>query len=164
MSKEVRALIESGYAVDVLCLRNEGEKKNETIGKVRVYRLSHQHRRGSLLRYCFEYALSFIKMTVMATLLYCRNRYGCIQVNTLPDPLVFVTVIPRLLGAKVLLDMHEPTPELFTTKYGTEKHKILYKLIVFLEQISLKYANASLAVNDTIRQRYIERGITRIAV
>ncbi|MHC4905438.1 MAG: glycosyltransferase family 4 protein [Planctomycetota bacterium] len=158
MSKEVRALIESGYAVDVLCLRNEGEKKNETIGKVRVYRLSHQHRRGSLLRYCFEYALSFIKMTVMATLLYCRNRYGCIQVNTLPDPLVFVTVIPRLLGAKVLLDMHEPTPELFTTKYGTEKHKILYKLIVFLEQISLKYANASLAVNDTIRQRYIERG------
>ncbi|MHC4988521.1 MAG: hypothetical protein ACYTFX_08525, partial [Planctomycetota bacterium] len=99
VSKEVRALIESGYAVDVLCLRNEGEKKNETIGKVRVYRLSHQHRRGSLLRYCFEYALSFIKMTVMATLLYCRNRSGCIQVNTLPDPLVFVTVIPRLLGA-----------------------------------------------------------------
>ena len=158
VSKEVRALVESGYMVDVLCLRNQGEKKKETIGNVRVYRLLHQHRRGSLLRYCFEYALSFIKMTVMATLLYFRNRYGCIQVNTLPDPLVFVTIIPRLLGAKVLLDMHEPTPELFTTKYGREKHKILYKLIVFLEQISLKYANASLAVNDTIRRRYIERG------
>ena len=158
VSKEVRALLESGYSVDVLCLRYNGQKKKEDMEGVRVYRLSHQRSRGSLLRYLYEYCLSFIKMTAMTTVLFFRNRYQCIQVNTLPDPLVFVTMIPRIFGAKVLLDMQEPAPELFITKYGSDKHRILLKLIILLEQLSLKYANAALTVNEILRERFIQRG------
>lgn len=158
VSKEVRALLESGYSVDVLCLRYNGEKRREEVEGVRVYRLSHQHRRGSLLRYLYEYFLSFLKMTAMATVLFFRHRYQCIQVNTLPDPLVFVTMIPRIFGAKVLLDMQEPAPELFVTKYGSDRHRTLVRLITILEQVSLKYANAALTVNESLRERFIERG------
>lgn len=156
--KEVCALLEAGYLVDVLCLRHDGQKKMEEIDGVRVYRLSHQHQRGSLLRYLYEYCLSFLKMTVMATLLFFRNRYQCIQVNTLPDALVFVTMIPRIFGAKVLLDMQEPAPELFVTKYSSGKYKVFVKLIILLEQLSLRYANAVLTVNESLRERLIERG------
>jgi len=156
--KEVRALFESGYSVDVLCLRHEGQNRQEEVDGVHIYRLSHQHRRGSLSRYIYEYCLSFLKMTVMATVLFFRHRYHCIQVNTLPDPLVFVTIIPRIFGAKVLLDMQEPAPELFITKYGSGKNSVLLKLIILLEQLSLKYANASLTVNESLRERFIQRG------
>jgi glycosyltransferase involved in cell wall biosynthesis len=158
VSKEVRALLEAGYAIDVLCLQYNGQKKKEEIDGVRVYRLSHQHRRGSLLRYFYEYCLSFLKMFFVATALFFRNRYQCIQVNTLPDYLVFVTVIPRIFGVKVLLDMQEPSPELFITKYGSDKNKVLIKLIILLEQLSLKYADAALAVNESLRARFIQRG------
>jgi len=158
VSKEVRALLESGYSVDVLCLRYDGQKRKEEVEGVRVYRLCHQHRRGSLLRYLYEYFLSFFKMTVMTTVLFFRHRYQCIQVNTLPDFLVFVTMIPRIFGAKVLLDMQEPAPELFVTKYGSNRYRILVKLITILEQVSLKYSNAVLTVNESLRERFIERG------
>lgn len=156
--KEVRALCEANYAVDVLCLKRPGEKSSELVGKAQVYRLSHQHQRRSLLRYFYEYGLSFSKMLVMVTALHFRRSYDCIQVNTLPDPLVFVTIIPRLLGARVLLDMHEPTPELFITKYGENNSRLILKLIVFMEQLSIKYADAVLTVNEILRQRFIERG------
>ncbi len=156
--KEIRALRGAGYAVDIICLRRPGQKYRETIDGVQVYRIPQQHQRSSLVRYLFEYGLSFIIMAVMVTVLYFRRRYFCIQVNTLPDALVFITLIPRLLGAKILLDMHEPTPELWITKYGSIPHPTILKIHVCIEQWAIKFANAVITVNNTIRQLYIERG------
>ena len=156
--KEVRALCEAGYQVDVLCLRRKGQKTRENLQGAHIYRLRHGHHRESLLRYLWEYTLGVLKMFALVTVLFSRHRYKCIQVNTLPDPLVFVTIIPRLFGAKILLDMHEPTPELFVTKYGPNRHKWALKLITLLEQMSLRYATLALTVNDTIKQRFAERG------
>ena len=144
--------------MDVVCLRNKGQKKRENVQGVEVYRVGPQHRRRSLLLYLYEYLHGFLAMSVLVTILFFRRRYHCIQVNTLPDVLVFVTLIPRLFGAKVLLDMHEPTPELFMTKYGPRKHRWIVKLITILEQRSLRYAAAVLTVNETIKQRFVERG------
>ena len=156
--KEVRALCETGYEVDVICLRRKGQKTRENVQGAQVYRLRHERRRGSVLRYFYEYLVGILKMFVLVTILFFRRRYQCIQVNTLPDVLVFVTLIPRLFGAKVLLDMHEPTPELFMTKYGTNKHRWAVRWIAILEQKSLRYATAALTVNETIKQRFVERG------
>lgn len=156
--KEVHALREAGYVVDVVCLRNKGEKKRENVQGVQVYRVGSQHHRQSLLLYLYEYLFGFLVMFILVTVLFFRRRYHCIQVNTLPDVLVFVTLIPRLFGAKVLLDMHEPTPELFMTKYGPHKYHWIVRLIAILEQISLRYATAALTVNETIKQRFVERG------
>ena len=156
--KEVHALLDADYDVDIICLRSEGQQKQENVEGAAVYRLGTEHQRESLLLYVVEYAIGFIKMFFSVTLLYFRKGYKCIQVNTLPDILVFVTIIPRLFGSKVLLDMHEPSPELFIAKYGQNKYRWVIRLIAFAEQLSMKYASAALAVNDTIRQRYIERG------
>ncbi len=156
--KEVRALHERGFSVDVVCLRKDGEKQKEIVDGVYVSRLSHQHRRASLFRYLFEYALSFLKMFFLVTGLFFHRHYKCIQVNTLPDPLVFLTIFPRMLGTKVLLDMHEPTPELFITKYGEGKFRFIYKMIVLMEQASIRYANQVLTVNEALRKKFIERG------
>jgi glycosyltransferase involved in cell wall biosynthesis len=156
--KEVHALCESGYAVDVVCLRREGQKRREEAEGVRVYRLGHERRRGSLPQYVCDYAASFVKMLGLVTVLFFRRRYTCIQVNTLPDLLVFVTLVPRLFGASVLIDMHEPSPELFVTKFGGQNHRWAVRLLIWLEQMSLRYATAAITVNDCIKQRFVERG------
>lgn len=156
--KEVRALCESGYEVDVICLRDKGQSKQEKVQDAQVYRVGLQHRRRSLLGYLYEYLFGFLATFVLVNILFFRRRYHCIQVNTLPDVLVFVALIPRLFGAKVLLDMHEPTPELFMTKYSSHKYCWKVKLIAILEQISLRFATAVLTVNETIKQRFVERG------
>ena len=156
--KEVSALRDAGFHVDVICLRQPGEMRKEYSDGVKIYRLSHKHERGSLLRYFYEYGLSFLKMFFLVTLLFFRRSYKCIQVNTMPDFLVLTTIIPHLLGAKILLDMHEPMPELFVTKYGENKYVFIFKLIILIEQLAIKYADAILTVNNTICKRFIERG------
>lgn len=156
--KEVRALVEAGYAVDVLCLRTPGAPSREQINGVQVYRIPQSHRRGSKLIYLIEYALSFVMMSVALFGLYCRRRYACIQVNTLPDGLVFITLLPKLLGAGILLDLHEPTPELMLTKYNGNVRKSMMQFQCLVERWAIAYAHQSITVNDTIRQRFIERG------
>jgi glycosyltransferase involved in cell wall biosynthesis len=145
--------------VDIICLREEEtEPYRETIESVRVYRMPHSHRRGSLTRYVYEYALSIFMMGAFVSLFFFRRRYACIQTNTLPDSLVFATLFPRLLGARILLDMHEPTPELLLTKKGGQVSRRMLKLHVFLERTAMRYAHRVLTVNETLRQRFISRG------
>jgi hypothetical protein len=44
-----------------------------------------------------------------------RRRYRLVQVHSLPDVLVFAAAVPRLLGARLLLDLQECMPEFFAT-------------------------------------------------
>ena len=159
--KEVQALCEAGYSVDVICLKAPGEKRREVVDSANVYRLNKRFRRGPMWRYALEYGWSLASFTVMVSVLYFRRFYDCVQVNTLPDFLVFSALVPRLFGAKIVLDMHEPTPEMYQTISGADYSPMLFRLIVFLERISIKFAHRVYAVNDTIRERYIERGSPR---
>ena len=71
------------------------------------------------MRYLFEYGMFFCQAAMKVSVLHCRRRYRFVQVNTMPDFLVFAATIPKLLGAKVVLDLHEPAPELFSTLLAT---------------------------------------------
>ena len=155
--KEALALIEKGFMVDVICMKAQNEKKTETYKGVRVYRLSMQRHRGRMLNYIFEYLWFFCLASTKLCLLYFRNKYDFIQVNTLPDFLVFVTLIPKLFGAKVILDLHEPSPELYGTLFGSDK-KFLLKLVAFFEQLSISYVDKAITVSEQMKLNYIKRG------
>lgn len=54
--REAKALASSGYAVDVICLRDKKEKKKEVISSMNVYRLPvHRDRTRWPIQYLFEY-------------------------------------------------------------------------------------------------------------
>jgi glycosyltransferase involved in cell wall biosynthesis len=156
--KEVRAMVEAGMEVDVICLRNQKQPLREIVDGVRVVRLPHSHRRGSTLRYMFEYGVSMLLMSLVLSVRFLWRRYSLIQVNTLPDSLVFTTLLPRLFGVRVLLDMHEPSPELLLTKRPGQVSDRMLRMQIFFEKKAIAYADRVLTVNDTIRQRFIERG------
>lgn len=100
--KEALALVEKGFKVDVVCMNWTNEKGAEIYKGVNIYRLPMQRHRGGMLKYLFEYLSFFYLASIKLCLLYFHNRYDFIQVNTPPDFLVFVTLIPKLLGAKVI--------------------------------------------------------------
>jgi glycosyltransferase involved in cell wall biosynthesis len=72
----------------------------------------------------------------------------------MPDFLVFSAFVPRLLGAKVVLMMYEPVPELWQTKHNSPPPRILK----IAEQAALRYADASLTVTQQLKERYVRRG------
>ncbi|MDP2728800.1 MAG: glycosyltransferase WbuB, partial [Dehalococcoidia bacterium] len=117
LEREVGALVGDGFAVDVVCLKRGAEKGREVVAGAEVYRLPLHHRRSGKLRYVWEYLLCFFLTSVLVSSLHLFRRYKVVQVNTLPDFLVLVGLVPRLLGARVLLDFQEVTPELYASKF-----------------------------------------------
>jgi glycosyltransferase involved in cell wall biosynthesis len=81
-----------------------------------------------------------------------------VQVNTLPDFLVFTTALCKLFGARIVLDMHECTPELFCTKYMVGADHPVVKVLGWVEQISLGFAHQVITCTPQQRDIFASRG------
>lgn len=156
--RAAEALSEAGATVDVVCLRNEGEAARETIRGVDVFRLPVKQRRSSKGRYFWEYALFMCLSFIRLSNLYMKKRYQVVHIHNMPDVLVFTALIPKLCGAKVILDLHDPTPEVFMTKYRVGPAHWSIRLLAFLERLSLKFANLAITPNIAFRDLFISRG------
>lgn len=155
LRREAEALRDAGFAVDVVCLRDPGGPLREQVDGVRLYRVPLRRRRGGTLSYLLDYALFFAGAAVVVTALHLRRRYVAVQVNTMPDFLVFCTAVPKLLGARVLVFMKEPTPELALTRGGSARQ---FDVLARIEQAALRYADGAFTVTEELKQRYVARG------
>lgn len=156
--KEAHALLEGGFSVDVICLKKPPQKFKSVDENINVYRIPMVHRRGTIYRYFIEYVLSFIMMFFVITCNFFRHKYKIIQVNTMPDFLVFSTLIPKLFGTKILLDLHEPSPELWIAKFGNNYIRWMQNFQASIEQWAISYADKAITVNEEIKKRFVERG------
>jgi glycosyltransferase involved in cell wall biosynthesis len=152
--REVETLQRAGFETHVICLSSKHHDQEEVIEGVYVHRLPLNRKKSSMSRYIYDY-LSF---TVLAALkvarLHLKHRFSAIQINTMPDFLVFASLIPKLLGVKVVAMMQEPVPELWATLRGTPPSKAL----TWAEQSALAYADAALTVTQQLKDVYVSRG------
>ncbi len=154
--RSAETLFKEGHSVDVICLRKRGEKKEESVCGVSVYRLPIEHHREGMSRYVFEYLLFFILATLKLTQLSIRRRYKVVQVCTLPDFLVFSTVFARLLGSKVILYMFDYMPELFATSFRKGEKHLVVRLLRAVERASIRYAHRVIVVCENQKKRIKE--------
>jgi glycosyltransferase involved in cell wall biosynthesis len=159
--REVHALARAGHEVDVICMLRPGEPLHERSGSIAVYRVPLEHKRGGLLRYLFEYLSFPLAAFLCAGALAVRRRWDVVQVNTLPDWLVFAAIVPRLLGARVLLDLHECMPEFFATKFRTTPSHPAVRLLARLEQASIRFADLAITCTEQMRGAFVARGAQR---
>jgi glycosyltransferase involved in cell wall biosynthesis len=107
------------------------------------------------------YALSYVWFFVLSffavTKFYFKKRYHVIQYHTLPDFIIFSGILPRLFGAKLVLDMHEVTPEFYVSKFGFGMSHPLVKVLKLIERISVWFAHAVIVINDPIKRLLLGR-------
>ncbi len=156
--REAEALINAGYTVDIICLRLPDQTKIENIYGVNTYRVNITKSKSSRRKYIFLYASFFIRSFFLLNRLFLKNRYGVIHVHNMPDFLVFLSVIPKLFSSKVILDLHDPTPEMLMTKYAEDKSSKLTKLLKWQEKVSIKFAHKIITTNKSFLDRFISRG------
>jgi len=75
----------------------------------------------------------------------------------MPDVLVFAALVPKCLGAKVILDLHDPMPELMMTIFNLRRESRAVKLMARLEKWSIAFADAVLTVNRACEKLFISR-------
>jgi len=166
ISREVRALVQQGHEVDVVCTRWAREPHIEHDGQVSVYRLPIARRRGGALRYVFEFVTFQLAATLLVGVLHLRRRYDVVEAASLPDWLVFAAILPRLLGARVVLDLHECMPEYGAAKYGVPLTHPIVRVLAALEQASIRFADFVITCTEQMREKFVERGASpdKIAV
>jgi glycosyltransferase involved in cell wall biosynthesis len=157
--RKAEALVEAGFSVDVLALRMPGSPKKYTLNGVNVHAISLGKLRGSLARYAFEYFAFFLWVLVRLTVDMQRRRYVIVDVNTLPDFLVFAGVFAKKMGAKLVLDMHEITPEFYMSKYGMKEDSWWIRILKFQEKISFDFADHVITISEPIRDLFVSRGL-----
>lgn len=164
LKRNAETLVSEGYEVDVICVSMRGEAKHEVLNGVNVYRLSLPYHRGNKAWYAPWYVLDYAAFFVLAFLklaqLSLKKRYDVVEVNTMPDFLVFITFFSRLLGSKVILYMFENMPALFISTFKTGPNHIGAKLLRFIEKVSAQYAHRVIVSDGIHYKRVLEsRGI-----
>lgn len=151
--REAEAAVDGGFDVDVLALRHPGTSPQEMIRGVRVIRLNQSKYRGKTrFRYLVAYLNFFLRCFVKATRLFLKQRYAIIHVNNMPDFLVFSTIIPKLCGAKVILDIHDPMPNTFASKFKSGENGFFYRALLWQERLSVAYCDRTITVHDPVKE------------
>jgi glycosyltransferase involved in cell wall biosynthesis len=76
----------------------------------------------------------------------------------MPDVLVFAALVPRLLGCKVVLDIHDSVPETYAGKFETAPGP-LFRLLGLEERLCCLFAHKIICVNHVQREAVIGRGV-----
>ena len=156
--REAEALEEKGYIIDVFCLNRVNQKKKETYGNISVHRSSVPRTRSGKINYLLEYFSFLILMIFIVAAYFIIKKYKIIHVHNMPDILALIGAFPKLFGAKIILDLHDPTPEVYMSKYGINKDHKMIKFLISLEKLSINLADKVLTPNIAFKELFVSRG------
>jgi glycosyltransferase involved in cell wall biosynthesis len=156
----VRTLKERGDEVDVVALRQAGSPWRASENGVRFYRIQRRARNEkSAAAYLLKLVWFCIKSFFVIAALHARRRYDVVHVHNIPDFLVFSALLPKLTGARVVLDIHDIVPELYAGKFGDASGSKMFRSLVAVEQASCRFADHVIVANDIWHERLIARGV-----
>ena len=157
--REAKALIEKGFDVDVICLRDlEKDKIVDAYNGIKIFSIqARPEREKALPSYFLNIALFCLKTAWLLSWLGFKNKYKLIHVTSPPDILVFSAFIPKMLGAKVILDIHDIGPELYMRKLQVSENSFVVKCLKYFEKISIWFSDHVITVTDLWKDRLITR-------
>jgi glycosyltransferase involved in cell wall biosynthesis len=156
--RAAEALAAEGASVEVICLKETDEEPlHELFNGVSITRIPLKHHRGGKLSYLLQYGTFILASAAILAGRTCTRRYDLVHVHNMPDVLVFSALVPKLRGAKVILDLHDPMPELMMTIFGLRVESRGVRLLKALEKLSLRFADAVVTVNKACKQIFSVR-------
>ncbi len=159
--REAEALVKEGFEVDVISLQSAASKSDasrQTINGVNVHLAPLRHRRGGKFRYLFEYAFFFATAFWLLSKWSITKRFKIVHVHNMPDCLLFTAVLPRLRGAKLILDLHDPMPELFATIFNVNPGHFVSRLLRRIEKWCMDFSDLVLTPNLAFKELFVARG------
>lgn len=124
------------------------------VAELNMRRFSSKSKTYNILKYIAFLMKSF----VACNKLLVNRKIDVIHVHNMPNFLVFAAIIPRLIGKKLMLDIHDTFPETYAAKFA-DGSNIVFKLLCWEERIACYIANKVICVNHPQKDALINRGI-----
>ena len=160
VQREAKAARDAGYDVTVLCLRQPGEPRIERVAGIEVRRASLSHVRGaSLGRIAFEYLAFTALATAILASAAARRSYDVVQIHAPPDFLLLAGVLPKLCGARLLLDVHDLSPHMYGARFGGRLASLVSRSLTAVERSACHVADQVVTVHEPYRAQLREDGV-----
>ncbi len=158
VKKYVDALVNSGWNVHVICLRESAVHK--PLPGIRLYRSIGKYQGASKALYLWSYAMFFLTSFFRVSTLWLRGRCQVVHVHNMPNFIVYTALLPKVAGVKVILDLHDTMPELYAAKFTAGGRRgVLFRILVWEELWSARLANFVIATSEVHREMFIGHGI-----
>jgi glycosyltransferase involved in cell wall biosynthesis/peptidoglycan/xylan/chitin deacetylase (PgdA/CDA1 family) len=156
------ALAKRGDLVDAIALKHGDLPSLEIINGVNVYRIQERTRNETgkesylsrLLKFLFNSALFLSEK-------HLDSRYDLVHVHSVPDFEVFAALLPRLTGAKIILDIHDLVPEFYASKFGVDRNSLPCKALEFTEKASIRFSDHVIISNHLWEKKLTQRSVPR---
>ena len=155
--RAVDALVKEGMSVDLICLADGKSPKREALNGIDIFRVPMTKSRGGKFTYAYQYSAFILISSIILVMRLLKRRYDLVYVHNMPDILVLSALVPKALGAKVILDLHDPMPELMTTIFNLDKNRLSVRFISRLEKWSMARADLVLTVNVACKRIFASR-------
>lgn len=155
--QECLALRDAGYRVIVICPQMKGHvAPEEQLDGIQIYRHKIILEASGIAGFLAEYASALWGETRLAWKAYRRHRFRLIHLCNPPDLLFLVAWPFKLLGVRVVFDVHDLWPEMFEAKF--QKRNLLYWAVRLAQRLTYACADVVLATNETNRQAALLNG------
>lgn len=156
------ALARRGDYVEVFALdAQRGEPRREIREGVVLRRLQRRFSgtgSGKLVQ-LLSVALFTMTAGLALTLRHSSKRFDLIHVHNIPDFLVFSALLPKLTGARTILDIHDLVPELYASKFSGSNGDPTSGLLKWIERKSCQFADHVIISNHLWRDLLVKRSV-----
>jgi glycosyltransferase involved in cell wall biosynthesis len=152
-------LAEEGHCVDIVCLGTEDRAAQSSHPNITVYPLPFSRSRHEGLGLMVNWLLTALMMGVLSTILEARHGYNIVHVHNMPDFLVFCPLLSRLRGVPVILNIHDPQPELARSKLGLSSGHFSIRAQILMEKAAILFSSHVITSTNVFKERLIERGV-----
>ncbi|TMF52896.1 MAG: glycosyltransferase family 4 protein, partial [Chloroflexi bacterium] len=161
MCRNLDELLAHGVQVDLVCTTPRlcvGRRLSGWPG-LRIYGFPMWQRRSPAIWYPLQYLAFFAWALFVVSGLALRRRYDVVQVDNIPDLLVFSTLVPRLRRMPIVFFMYELMPEMTATRLSLGASDRGLRLVYLLERAATHWADRIITVSDRLRRLLADRGV-----
>ena len=157
------ALAEKGHNVEVLSLRRQGQARTAYAGRVHTIRIQRRAvTEKRPLAYLLKLLWFFLRSMAVLSVRHLRHPYDVVHVHNVPDFLVFAAILPKLMGARVILDIHDILPEFYVGKFGPGGHSMVFQALLWVEKLSCRFADHVIVANDLWHDKLLARALDTV--
>jgi glycosyltransferase involved in cell wall biosynthesis len=157
--QEATSLCRAGFGVALVSPKKNMYTKSYEINEgVDIFRypLIYEANKG-VLGYCVEFVYCWLASLWMAVRAYIHRPFQVIHACNPPDTFFALAMLFRPFGVRFVFDHHDLCPEMYVAK-GRNSSGPLYRGLVLLERLTLRFADRVIAVNESHREVAVSRG------
>ena len=155
--REAISLIDAGFQVTVISPGKRSMLRYENVDGVHVYHFLMPPPGNSLWGYVWEYGWSTFASFFLTLWVFFRRGFDVIHAHNPPDLFVLIALCYRVLGKKFVFDHHDLSPEMYYARFPNGGNRIVFRVLVFFEKLSCRFAHQVIATNESYKKVEIER-------